>query len=204
MSTRSTSDRATAKREYATALLACVAGAVLALLASGRVWLDGQAVAGSLRAPLRLTGSSLAPAAPALALAALAGALGVVATRGLGRRLAGVVLIACGAGVCAVSARAAQASGERISGRAGDALGTATATAEGVSVGLWPWVAVAGGTVVVVAGLLVAARGPGWATMSSRYDAPQANRVAAPVATARPATPLEQWKALDRGEDPTT
>src|SRR5690349_1869963 len=88
-----------AKREAAIALLGCIAGAALTLFAAGRPWADGQAVQGSLRAPLEISGGSLAPVVPALALAALAGALAILATRGAARRVTGFAVAACGIGV---------------------------------------------------------------------------------------------------------
>lgn len=193
----------TARRELSLALLACMAGSALALLAAGRVWVRAQAVQGDLRAPLELTGAALAPAAPALALAGLAGALAVVATRGAGRRLAGVVLLACGLGVAAAAVRAARPSEARIAGRAGEALGAKTAAVEGMTIGPWPWLAVAGGIVVAVVGVAVAVRGPAWPGMSSRYDAPAEQRTPAAAPARVDDSPLDQWKALDRGEDPT-
>ena len=194
------------RRELSLALLACLAGAALALLACGRIWVRAQAVQGDLRAPLELTGAALTPAAPALALAGLAGALAVVATRGAGRRLAGLVLLTCGLGVAAVAVRAARPTEARIAGRAGEALGAKTAGAEDMTIEVWPWLAVLGGIVVALVGVAVLLRGPSWPGMSARYDAPGDQRApaAAPVPRARAdESPLEQWKALDRGEDPT-
>jgi uncharacterized membrane protein (TIGR02234 family) len=195
-----------ARRELSLALVTCVAGAALALLASGRVWVRAQAVQGTLRAPLELTGAALAPAAPALALAGLAGALAVVATRGSGRRLAGLVLAGCGLGVAVVAVRAARPTEARIAGRAGEVLGAKTAGAEGMAIGVWPWLAVVGGVVVAAVGVAVVLRGPSWPGMSSRYDAPAEHRApsVAPAPGARADdSPMEQWKALDRGDDPT-
>lgn len=195
----------TPRREAAYALLGGVLGAALTLFAAGRPWADGQAVQGSLRAPLEVSGGSLAPAVPTLALAALAGALAVLATRGLVRRLAGVAVQACGLGIVVAAVLAADPDSGDLADRAGDALGTATAVASGGGTG-WAWLAVVGGAMVAGAGAAAAWHGPSWPGMSSRYDA------AATIESAQRPTPertaegdgaLEQWRALDRGEDPT-
>ena len=67
----------------------------------------------------------------------------------------------------------------------------------------WPYVAAAGGVLLLLAGLLALRYGRLWPAMSGRYErggAPRARRTRAP---ADPDRPEEIWKALDRGEDPT-
>src|SRR5208283_3311874 len=81
-------------------LLLGAAGAGLALLAVRQGW--ARAVYAAPR-PLpsqsvTVTGQDLAPAVGALALAGLACLAAVIATRGVARRAAGVVLALCGAG----------------------------------------------------------------------------------------------------------
>ena len=58
--------------------------------------------------------------------------------------------------------------------------------------------ATGGGALVAVAGAATLARGPAWPGMGARYDAP-----ARPAPARREDTPIDQWRALDRGEDPT-
>jgi hypothetical protein len=55
----------------------------------------------------------------------------------------------------------------------------------------------AGGLLVIAAGLLVAWRGARWPVMSSRYDQPAARQ--APAA----ADPASLWESLSQGLDPT-
>ncbi|MDQ1709316.1 MAG: hypothetical protein QOG49_701, partial [Frankiaceae bacterium] len=151
-----------ARREQTAALALCAAGGALALLAAGRPWLRsgprGPAVVG------------------ALALAALAGVVGVLASRGRGRQLVGVVLGGLG---CAIAAESAIGLG-------------ATAPTR------WPMAALAGGGGVLAAGLVVAVRGARWQQLAARYDGPQAASAAAPR---DPEAAL--WDALSRGDDPT-
>ncbi|MBA3744395.1 Trp biosynthesis-associated membrane protein, partial [Sporichthya sp.] len=68
----------------------------------------------------------------------------------------------------------------------------------------WPWLAVLGGLMVTGAGAAAAWHGSLWPAMSARYDKP----VAADPPQQRERTTegdgaLEQWRAMDRGEDPT-
>ncbi len=91
---------ASAKREYAYALLTGAVGAGLILLAVREQW--AQALFTQPK-PLpsqviNVSGNDLVPVASALALAALAGLAAVIATRGVFRRVAGVLLALFGAG----------------------------------------------------------------------------------------------------------
>jgi uncharacterized membrane protein (TIGR02234 family) len=194
------------RKEAALALLGCVVGAVLTLFAASRPWVDGRAEQGPLRRSLEVSGGSLAPVVPALGLAALAGVVAVLATRGLARRLVGVALQACGIGVVVAAALQISPDDSTLDDRAGDALGTATAVATGGGTG-WPWLAVVGGLMIIGAGGAAAWHGPLWPAMSARYDKPTGTAVPAePQARERTAegdAPLEQWRAMDRGEDPT-
>ncbi|WP_188284321.1 Trp biosynthesis-associated membrane protein, partial [Streptomyces sp. CBMA29] len=72
----------------------------------------------------------------------------------------------------------------------------------------WPLVAVAGGALLLLAGLLALRYGHAWPAMSSRYDRPGSRpslrgRAAAAPAPIDPDRAEDLWKALDRGEDPT-
>jgi len=95
--------------------------------------------------------------------------------------------------VTGVARRATRAAGiPRVRG-----LGTgATGVVLPVSLTGWPFVALLGALLLLVAGLVTTVRGPGWSALSQRYDAP--------AAKPRPRDPaVAAWDALDRGEDPT-
>ena len=177
-------------------LLLGAAGAGLALLAVRQGW--ARAVYAAPR-PLpsqsvTVTGQDLAPAAGALALAGLACLAAVIATRGVARRAAGVVLALCGAGtavaasgslssarVIAVAATKVSSSASVASGGAGSTTGgtssaggavvTGGASAHALLLGV-PWrVAVfAGAAAIIAAGALTAWRGTRWPVMSGRYE----------------------------------
>ncbi|WP_300676868.1 Trp biosynthesis-associated membrane protein [Nocardioides sp.] len=63
--------------------------------------------------------------------------------------------------------------------------------------GSWGWIALVGAVVAVLAGLYALRATPSWPEMGRRYDAPVT------AAAAEPETPLDWWKAMDEGRDPT-
>jgi hypothetical protein len=167
----------TARRELGLVVLVCAAAAGLALLAAGRTW----AVEVTVRPPplgevrVARTGGGLAPWLPALGWAGLAGAGALLATRA-GRRVVGVLLLLAGAGV----------------------VGTAIleSTMDGDAGGAWPAVTGLAGLVLAGTGGWAALRGPRWPGLGSRYERPA-------VPERAPAQPVDMWRAIDRGEDPT-
>jgi uncharacterized membrane protein (TIGR02234 family) len=186
------------KREYGYALLAGAVGAGLILLALRAQW--AQAVF-TPQKPLTaevvgVSGTDLVPLAEALALAALAGLIAVIATRGVARRAVGVLLALFGAGaggavLTTVSARTvvsvaagkvaspesaalSGAAGSTTSGTSGSgALVLSNSTGHAIMSGT-PWQAavIVGGLLIFAAGLATALRGQDWPVMSARYDAP--------------------------------
>ncbi|MFF3854880.1 Trp biosynthesis-associated membrane protein [Micromonospora sp. NPDC002575] len=186
------SPAARGRRELTYAVLLCLAGAGLALWASTRTWAVELAARPAPLPPVRAarTGAGLLPWLPALAVVGLAGGGAVLATRGVARRLVGVLLLALGAAVAV-----------------GGGYGLVAAFAGTVS-RQWPAFCLVGGLIAALGGGLVASRGAGWPAMGARYERPArrgtgpapAEAAAGPV-TGRRAT--EAWDALDRGEDPT-
>jgi uncharacterized membrane protein (TIGR02234 family) len=193
-------DRTNGRRELVAALSGCVLGAGLVLFAADRPWVHARAVQGSLQVPLSVRGGSLQPITPAFAVVGLAGALGLVATRGVLRQLIGVLVCAGGVVAAVAAVGSAHPGAPELADRAGAALGTASGTASAIGHTGWGWVAVLGSVVFALAGAAAAVRGPRWPGMSARYESPVA---AAPRAATVEDSTLEQWRALDRGEDPT-
>ncbi|WP_406197618.1 TIGR02234 family membrane protein [Kitasatospora sp. NBC_01560] len=181
------------RRTLGLMLLLTLLGVVLVLTAAGRVWSEGRA--GTLE--VSVTGSRISELPGGLALVALAAALAVFAVRGAGRIAVGVLTLLAGLGAAAAAAAGA---GDTVAldseAAARLALSGTAATAVGHTG--WPWVALAGGLLLALAGLLTARYGRGWPAMGSRYDAPTRK---APAKAAE--SPSDLWKALDRGEDPT-
>lgn len=211
------------RREYALGLVLGAAGAGIVLLSARQGWAR---VLTPAPPPLpadsvTVTGQDLIPLAGALGLAALATLAAVIATRGLARRLTGLLLAAFGVAVAAAASlpvttaevmaaarvtTVSQAGSATAGGSGGVSPGavpggtTPGVTATGhVTMLAVPWrpAAVVGALLIVAAGLLVAWRGNRWPAMSSRYTRqPERDR--------RPADDSASlWEALSRGADPT-
>ncbi|MGN9839402.1 Trp biosynthesis-associated membrane protein [Nonomuraea sp. H19] len=169
-----------------------VLGCALVLLAAGRAWVR-VAQAGA-QAP---TGGELSPVLTPLALAGLAGVVAVLATKGAGRRVVGVLLALCGAGAAAGTWAALDAA--TVTGWLAER--NALHGAAGLSwelISLWPAVAGVGAALVIAGGAVAIVRGGTWAGMSARYE-----RGEGKSAAERADGDKALWDALDRGEDPT-
>jgi uncharacterized membrane protein (TIGR02234 family) len=216
------------KRQYSVALLAGAVGAVLVLLAVREQW--AQAV---FTPPKPLTaevvnvsGTDLVPLAGGLGLAALAGLIGVIATRGWVRRAVGALLALFGAGAGAavlttVTARSvlsvaaskvASPESAALSGAAGSTTGGSSGGSALVVTGPaghavmtgapWQVAVIIGALLIFAAGVATALRGQDWPVMSARYDAP-GPRPGAAGRPARAADAATMWESLNGGEDPT-
>ncbi|HET6212225.1 MAG TPA: Trp biosynthesis-associated membrane protein [Micromonosporaceae bacterium] len=132
------------RRLLAVAVALCAAGAALALFAASRVWTVSFTPRPAPLAAARTarTGAAIAPWLPALGVVALAGAGALIATRGVARRVVGVLLLAVGLGIVLGAA-----------GRAG-----------------WALAATLGGCLVAAAGLLTVVRGHSFPSMGTRYE----------------------------------
>lgn len=196
----------TGRRGLATAVVGVAAGAGLLLFSASRVWwtevveqpppLSAQEVAH--------TGGSLAPSLPALALVALAGAGGLLATRGGARRLVGALVT-----VAAVASFVL----------------TAVVLARPEVGAVWPVGCLVGALVAGAGGAWAVRDGARWPVMGARYSRTRshtgdsrtrdsgarddhAHRAGAGEdGTAGPQPVVQSsvdiWDALDRGEDPT-
>jgi uncharacterized membrane protein (TIGR02234 family) len=192
------------RRSYYLALLACLAGAALALYAITRTWsihLTPRPGMSALREAR--TGTDIEPWVTGLALVALAGTGALLATSGWARRAVGLLLALAGAGIVTGA----------ILGRAG--LDPGSAGAAGTT---WPILCALGGLIVLAGGATAARLGHRWPRMSARYDRkpvppPRAEMPAAAAQAEQPAPPSVHstsvadhraaWDALDRGDDPT-
>ncbi|MFI6596683.1 Trp biosynthesis-associated membrane protein [Nonomuraea sp. NPDC050536] len=164
-------------------------GCLLVLLAAGRTWVTVKGA--GVVAP---TGGDLSPALTPIGLAGLAGVVAVLATRGVGRRIVGALLALCGVGAAA-SAWTAAGRVTVLEWLRGHNAVQAASGIDWEPVTFWPVVAVAGGVLMAVGGIVAVVRGGRWVGMSARYQRPDG---AAPKADDR-----SMWDALDRGDDPT-
>lgn len=174
-------------------LVACAASAVLVLLAVSRTWASF-----AWSPPLEVTGGEAAPALNAVALAALAGCVAVVATRGAARRVMGALIALCGAIVAAGALSARTAATMLDVAQSRSPLPVLRGLRGIAEFTFWPYAAVIGGVLLIGCGLWAAILGGSWPGMSGRYErgAPR------PVKTGPP-TDRELWDALDTGDDPT-
>ena len=180
------------------ALLALTGGA-LGLLAASRPWVHAVVLDPVLgRTAVTASGRQAAPVVPAVALVALAGGVALLLARTLGRRVAGLLLVLAGAAEIAAASSAVRSPEAGVSDLVARAVGAVGAADVRVTVTGWPWLAVASGVLVALAGVLTVLRARHWAVRASRYDAPA--EVSAPV---QDGEGPDTWDALSRGEDPT-
>jgi uncharacterized membrane protein (TIGR02234 family) len=203
-------------------VLLTLLGAGLILLAGTRTWAT-VTVNGTLPGLSELTvpGSSV-PGATAIALAAAAAAV-VLATAGRIVRFVVAASLVIGGGVVvllgvrgavdttrttAIAVRESLGVYSSSAKAGGNAVGAAFGDGKAqVSVSIWPWVAVAGGVLVLLAGLLALVGGRSWRGPTRRYEraAPAEGPASVSAApTRRNETPAGTWDALSRGEDPTS
>ncbi len=198
------------RRGYVAALSFLAVGAAVLFLALGRVWVSVTVSdAGLPSLHVDLTGRDLQPEGAAVALVALAGIAGLVATRRAGRLISGVVLVVVGVGAAVRAVMFGLTHGSRpgygdtiaslVSERTGVDLPQITANATQWWVG-----AVLGGLVVAAGGALALLRGRTWPVMGGRYErrdpgVPGSQEAASAAARRHDSA----WEQLDRGVDPT-
>src|SRR5580693_1580712 len=207
------------RREFVLVLLAGAVGAGLVVLAVRQAW--AQAIFTPPRPlpaqDISVSGQQLVPLASALALAALACLAAVIATRSVARRAVGALLAILGAGAAAAASAGAQAAAVLAAARASTLDGplggstTSGASTGGAVHGIvisgagravlagapWRAAAVAGGVVILLAGLATVWRGPRWPVMSARFERPQHR------GATRRANTETMWESLSRDVDPT-
>jgi uncharacterized membrane protein (TIGR02234 family) len=183
---------------FAPTVLAGLAGATLAAVASARDWADASGRAGGVAVTAAAKGSESAPLALALGLVALAAWGVVLVVRTRTRRVVAAVGGLASAGMIAATVVAfshAQDDAVHALDERGVTGGVLTASLTG-----WYWATLVGGVLALVAFAATLWLAPGWPAMGTRYDAP-ATRAAQEEAT--PDSEQDMWRALDDGRDPT-
>ncbi len=188
-------------RQYGIALGLLVVAGATALGALSQVWV--RATVGGADLPTlteELTGRTLVPAAVGGAVLLLAGVAGIVATRGLGRRIVALLLLLAAVGMGVSAARFGLGLPESARGEAIAATGFDQVI---LVANAW-WVAVALAALLAAgAALATLVRGQRWPVLGGRYERGP-NAASERSATPSEMTPSQAWDALDRGEDPTT
>ncbi|MFB8399029.1 TIGR02234 family membrane protein [Streptomyces yangpuensis] len=190
------------RRSVGAALLLGALGATVVLLASGRVWARGTAAIGSDSLQLTADGRAVTGLPAALAIVGLAALVAVFAVRGKGRLLVSGLLALSGLGA-ALSALFGSDGRSALDAQAARTTADSAAHVAGLTQTTWPYVTAAGAVLILAAGLLALRFGRGWPSMGGRYERDGSPRTRA-VAAVDPDRPEDLWKALDRGEDPTT
>ncbi|MFT2816252.1 Trp biosynthesis-associated membrane protein [Leifsonia sp. A12D58] len=224
-----------ARRIKLSLILLILAASVLVLLAWTQTWVHVTIGAETgVELELQVDGATASPALTALALAglALAGALTIAGP--VIRLILGVLEILIGASVFIASYSVIQSPAAASGPAVTDATGIAgnhsiELTVTAASVTAWPFVAIAGGVVMVIAGLAVIVTSRRWPGSTKRFqavslapvdaesaaalaDAPDAHSAQASTSTTQASTPMTadaaadavvDWDELSRGEDPT-
>jgi uncharacterized membrane protein (TIGR02234 family) len=194
------------RRELTAAVAGCALAGGLALSAGGQTWATATVTRQAPLPPVSeaLTGSELAALVPACGLLLLAAAVAVVAVRGRVRQLVGL-LAAVGGGTLLWSGLRALVADPGL-GDLSDGTATGATAVEVGRAAAWPVLTVVAGLLAIAAGALVVLRGPGWTGMGRRYERTPAAAAAVPADRVRNRedVALDAWRALDRGEDPTS
>lgn len=189
------------RRSLAAALFLGAVGATVVLLAAGQIWAEGTAAVGGGSLPLDAQGSDVTGVPTALAIVGLAALVAVFAVRRAGRLLVSALLALSGAGA-ALAAFLGASDSTALDEKAAKTTGDSSATVDALTHTPWPYVTVAGGLLILLAGLLALRYGRLWPAMSGRYERDGTPRPRK-AAVVDPDRPEDLWKALDRGEDPT-
>ncbi|WP_431997452.1 TIGR02234 family membrane protein [Streptomyces fungicidicus] len=190
------------RRSLAVALLSGALGAAVALLATRQEWSQGTASVAGGTFPLTANGSDVTGVPAALAVVGLAALVAVFAVRGAGRLVVAALLALSGAGTVVAAVLGATDS-SALDEKAAEVSGDTSAAVGALSHTAWPYMAAAGGALLLLAGLLALRYGRLWPAMSGRYERNGAVRPRRRPARVDPDRPEDLWKALDRGEDPT-
>ncbi|MFE9706396.1 TIGR02234 family membrane protein [Streptomyces sp. NPDC005930] len=191
------------RRSLAVALLCGALGAAVVLLATRQEWAQGTATVAGGAFPLTAKGSDVTGVPAALAVVGLAALVAVFAVRRAGRFAVAAVLALSGAGTVAAALVGAGDSAA-LDDQAAEAAGDTSATVDALSHTAWPYVAAVGGALLLLAGLLALRYGRQWPAMSGRYERDGTPRPRRRRQTVDPDRPEDLWKAIDRGEDPTS
>jgi uncharacterized membrane protein (TIGR02234 family) len=191
-----------ARREFGGVLGGAALAGALALSAGGQEWASVTAVRQPPLPPVTVAvlGSDAAPLVPAAGLVLLAAAVALLAVRGLGRGVVGLLMALAG-GVLGWSGLRVLLGGLASATNGLPGLGGPRETSVAVHVAsVWPVLALLAGLLGAAAGLVAVLRGRGWPGMGRRYE-----RDAGAVLPPRTDEDRAQaaWQALDRGEDPT-
>ena len=165
--------------------------AVIVLVALSRPWVVGTyQETGFPTVNLSLSANQLNASLNGLAIAALASALGAIATRGIFRRLVGAVISAIGIGIVLATGNLVKNLDVFVGLQFEQAVGREV-TGWVAQTSYYEWLVIPAGVLIALCGLAIALKS--FETgLSKRYERNPSN-----------ANELTPWQALDQGIDPT-
>lgn len=189
------------RRELGLAVGGAVLAGALALVSGAQAWATVTADRRSPLPPVQavVSGSDVAPLVPAAGLVLLAAAVALLAVRGVGRLVVGLLVAVAGGALAWSAVRALAGAVDRA---ARELPGLDRVTSSEVAVG-WPVLCLVASLVAVAAGLLVVLRGRSWPGMGRKYERSAVANAPSSAAMSDDERAQAAWKALDRGEDPT-
>lgn len=178
-------------------LLGLAAGA-LAAFAGTRVWVRPRLRGADADWALTFVGpGGQVPLATTLALVVLAGWGALLVTRSRTRALAGWLTLVAAASLLAVTVW----GGWSVTGSLASEMEQAGFDRATVELTGWFWAALVGAAGCLATTMVAARLLTHWPEMSARYDAPATGQRA--PAAAGDGSPVDLWKAMDEGRDPT-
>nr|WP_231713292.1 Trp biosynthesis-associated membrane protein [Arthrobacter sp. zg-Y769] len=197
---------------------------LLAALAFGtttRTWLNVTLPAANVVTPdVAVSGSDAATAVTAFAVVGVAAALAAGIAGRIARWIIAVIIVISGVGVAVATSRIIADPLQGAAGAIGKAIGVSSAEGTRVELTAVPYVALAVGILIALAGIWLALAGRHWST--SRRYAPTAEpgdaaaeadgtgtgtgpdaRSPRDAAAGPPVDEIDSWDRLTRGEDPT-
>ena len=164
---------------------------VIILIALSRPWVVATyQETGFPTVNLSLSANQLNASLNGLAIAALASALGAIATRGFFRRVVGVVILAIGIGIVLATANLVKNLDVFVGMQFEQAVGREV-TGWVAQTSYYEWLVIPAGALIALCGLAIALKS--FETgLSKRYERNPSN-----------ANELTPWQALDQGIDPT-
>jgi uncharacterized membrane protein (TIGR02234 family) len=180
-------------RSRALAFGCLLLGGGLALVASSQPWWRavGEGVVVKFSGTQATGGSS-----QALGIVVLAGTLLMLALRTRGRSVIGALLLLVGAGIAVVGGLRLQPHADALRSQVRE---VSMADAFHLSATVWPWIFALSGVLVAAGAVLTMTTAGTWPSESDRFQPGSGKAV---VSTSD--DPVDLWKAMDVGVDPTT
>lgn len=145
---------------------------------------------------VQVSGSQVAPAILAAAVALLAAVAAVALVGRAGRWVVALVVVACGVLVVGTTLAVLADPAAAVTPVVADETGVGR-LAGPVTTSVWPWLAVVVGVLDALAGVWLVIASRAWAGPSRRHET-----AASPTASAEPDERAD-WDALSRGDDPS-